>query len=78
MAVNVVGPLGDPEKAAIAANLLLSGRTVVVWDEDPAGLQSGLEALPRTPPGRLCTWTGHPSDAGLQAFISEVLDPPVK
>lgn len=78
MSVYVVGPLSDPAKAAIAANRLAAGSTVVVWDPDEAALGRVIGSLPPTPPGRLCTWAGSGDDQALTAFIQEVLDPPVK
>ena len=78
MDVDVIGPLEDPEKAAIAAKRLAAGATVVVWGADPDSLGSAVAGLPPTPPGRVCTWTGSADDDGLDAFINEVLDPTVK
>ena len=78
MTAHVIGPVSDPEKAAIAAKRLSEGATVVVWDEDADALGSALQAFPATPPGRVCSWVGAPDDEGLEALIGEVLDPPVK
>ena len=78
MSPDVIGPLSDPANAAIAAERLALGATVVVWDPDAEALGAAVADLPPTPPGRLCTWTGSGDDAGLAAFIEEVLDPPVK
>ena len=78
MTAYVIGPVSDPEKAAIAAKRLTEGASVVVWDEDAEALGMALEKLPATPPGRLCSWVGSGSDEGLKALIQEVLDPPVK
>lgn len=78
MSVHVIGPLGDPAKAAIAAKHVSAGATVVVWDPDGTALREAVGRLPPTPPGRVCTWTGYGHDVGLTAFIEEVLDPPVK
>lgn len=78
MSAYVIGPLSDPEKAAIAASLLATGSTVVVWDPDGAALSRAVGSLAPTPPGRLCTWTGSGDDRALAAFIQEILDPPVK
>ena len=75
MDVDVIGPLEDPAKAAIAAKRVASGATVVVWDPDAAALREAVGRLPATPPGRVCTWTGSGDDAALKAFIEEVLDP---
>lgn len=78
MTAHVIGPVSDPEKAAIAAKRLAEGATVVLWDEDANALGSALEKLPPTPPGRFCSWVGGQDDEGLQALIEEVLDPTVK
>lgn len=78
MGVDVIGPLGDPAKAANAANRVREGATVVVWDPDPQALGAAVAALPATPPGRLCAWCGDGEDSALAAFIQEVLDPAVK
>ena len=78
MGANVIGPMSDPEIAAIAAKRLADGATVVVWDPDSGALGDAVARLPATPPGRICTWIGSAGDEGLRAFIQEVLDPPVK
>ena len=78
MTAHVIGPVSDPEKAAIAAKLLNEGASVVVWDENPEALGVALEKLPAAPPGRLSSWVGSESEEGLRALIQEVLDPPVK
>ena len=76
--MHVIGPIGDPKKAAIAAKHLADGATVVAWDVDGAALENAIAGLPRTPPGRLATWVGSSEDPALKAFIEEILDPTVK
>ena len=78
MSPDVIGPLSDPAKAAIAAKHLQAGKTVVVWDENAEALRRAVETLPSTPPGRLCSWSGSADSPALQAFIQEILDPTVK
>lgn len=78
MAAEVIGPVGSAEIAAYAAKRLAAGATVLVWDEDAEVLGNVVEGLPRTPPGRLCTWVGRAEDEAVRALVEEVLDPPVK